>query len=58
MVRLSSKYLAFMLMLIPVALSAQKVHLGTATVNDGGKYTGELTGSKPNGKGVERRTAL
>lgn len=33
------------------SMSAQKIVVGSTTLKDGGIYTGELSGNKPNGKG-------
>ena len=40
-----------LLFAVLLPLSAQKMTVGSCTLKDGGIYTGELVGGKPNGKG-------
>ena len=48
------KHLYILTLLLGLSLSeamAQKIEVGSCTLKDGGIYTGELKGGKPNGKG-------
>ena len=37
--------------MIPLAMSAQKIQLGSCVTKDGGEYKGEMASGKPQGKG-------
>ena len=39
------------MLLIPVAVCAQKITLGSCITKDGGQYKGEMVSGKPEGKG-------
>ena len=43
--------LAMMLACSPLAMSAQKISLGSCITRDGGQYKGEMVSGKPQGKG-------
>ena len=46
-----TQILTLLFVLIPLAISAQKITLGSCTTRDGGMYKGEMSGGKPYGKG-------
>ena len=37
---------------LPMAMTAQKISLGTCATHDNGIYQGEMSGGKPHGKGT------
>ena len=46
------KYIYILLLLASVStLATAQIKIGNYTFKDGGEYTGELKGRKPNGKG-------
>lgn len=48
------KYVYILLLLASVStLATAQIKIGNYTFKDGGEYTGELKGRKPNGKGKQ-----
>ena len=45
------KYVYILLLLASVSTWPRQIKIGNYTFKDGGEYTGELKGRKPNGKG-------